>query len=52
MAEQNVRQSKGLGVPSSLPDALTTGAGMSRKSSGHRSARLIFPISTAADPKP
>lgn len=30
-AEQNVRQSKGVAVPSSLPAALTTGAGMNRK---------------------
>lgn len=45
MAEQNVRQTKGVGVTSSLPAALTTGAGMNRKSSSNRSARLIFPIS-------
>lgn len=36
MAEQNVELSKGVGDVSGLPAALTTGADVSRKSSGNR----------------
>lgn len=41
MAEQNVKQSKGVDFPSGLPAALTTGASMSRKFRQHISKAYL-----------